>query len=58
MSEKQKSIQRTTIIIDEKILAKVRQIQAKQIVKTNKSISLSKIINELLEKATTNHLRS
>lgn len=45
-------MQRTTIMIDDRIFVKLRQIQAKQIAKSNKSVSLSSVINELLEKST------
>lgn len=37
-------------MLDDKILWKLRQIQAKKIVKTNKAVSLSSTINETLEK--------
>lgn len=50
MAEKQKTMQRTTIMLDEKTLSKLRQIQARKIAKTNQSVSLSEIINETLEK--------
>lgn len=44
-------MQRVTIVIDDKILLKLRNIQAKKIRKSNKSISLSSVISEILEKS-------
>lgn len=46
------TMQRITIMLDKKTLYKLRQIQAGQISKTNKSVSLSGVINQLLQKAT------
>jgi hypothetical protein len=43
-------MQRITIVLDEKILLKLRQTQARKIIKTNKAVSLSSIINETLER--------
>jgi len=45
------SKKRITIMIDSELLVKLRIIQSKQIRKTNSSISLSKVIDELLTKA-------
>lgn len=39
---------RTTIMIDEKVMQKLRKAQVKKITATNKSASLSSVINELL----------
>lgn len=36
-------------MLDEKTLYKLRQMQARKIAKTNKTVSLSAIINETLE---------
>ena len=41
---------RITIMIDDDLDKKVRVIQAKQIQKTNSSVSYSKTINEILRK--------
>jgi len=41
---------RITIVLDDKLYKKLRVIQAKEIQKTNKSVSFSKIINKLLQK--------
>ena len=41
---------RVTIMIDEDIDRKLRLIQAKQISKTNKSISYSNVLNEAIRK--------
>jgi len=45
------SKKRITIMIDSELLVKLRIIQSKLIRKTNSSISLSKVIDELLTKA-------
>ncbi len=41
---------RITIMIDEDIDKKLRLIQAKQITKTNSSVSFSKVLNEVIRK--------
>ena len=41
---------RTTIVLDDNLYKKIRIIQAKEILKINKSVSFSKIINKLLQK--------
>ena len=41
---------RITIMIDDELDKKLRLIQAKQISKTNESVSYSQVINELLRK--------
>ena len=43
--------QRTTIMIDDAVLKKLRIIQAKKIQKENRSVSMSEIINEALKDA-------
>ena len=40
---------RVTIMIDEDLLKKLHEIQAKQIQKTSDSISFSRVLNEMLE---------
>ena len=42
---------RTTIMISEKNVKKVRAKQAKLIISTEKSISLSSVINDMIEQA-------
>ena len=41
---------RITIMIDDEIDKKLRLIQAKQIIKTQRSISYSQVINDMLRK--------
>jgi len=43
---------RITIMLDSELLTKLRIIQSKQIRETNNSVSLSKVIDGLLTKAT------
>ncbi len=38
-----------TIVLDEKLLKKIRSIQTKKMQRTNKSVSFSKTVSELLE---------
>ena len=40
---------RVTIMLDEDLMKKLRDIQAKQIKETNESISFSQVINEALD---------
>ncbi len=42
---------RVTIVLDEVLVKKLRNIQSKKISKSNKSVSFSKVINEELRKA-------
>jgi len=42
---------RITIMMDSDLLTKLRIIQSKQITKTNSSVSLSKVIDELITQA-------
>ena len=46
-----KMTRRVTLLIDEETYKKLRQIQSKQILKTNSSVSYSQIINEILKKS-------
>ena len=41
--------QRVTIVLDSAISSKLRNIQSKMIKSQNKSVSFSKVINDLLE---------
>jgi predicted transcriptional regulator len=41
---------RVTIMIDDEIDKKLRLIQAKEITKTNSSISFSQVVNDMLRK--------
>ena len=41
---------RITIILDDDLLKKLHEIQAKQIKQTNKSVSFSRVLNETLRK--------
>lgn len=43
---------RITIMIHDDVQKKVRNIQAKKIQKENRSVSISEVINELLNEAT------
>lgn len=45
-----KKSRRVTIMLDEDILKKLRVFQAAQIRKSEKTVSLSQVINEMLEK--------
>lgn len=40
--------QRTTIMMDDAVLKKLRAIQAKKIQKENRSVSISEVINEII----------
>jgi hypothetical protein len=40
--------QRTTIMMDDAVLKKLRAIQAKKIQKENRTVSISEVINETL----------
>ena len=42
---------RITIILDDDLLKKLHEIQAKQIKKTQKSISFSRVLNEVVRKS-------
>ncbi|MDH3853511.1 MAG: hypothetical protein OES23_03575 [Nitrosopumilus sp.] len=42
---------RISLILTDKVISKLRKIQAVQIEKTNSSVSFSHVINEILEKA-------
>jgi len=42
--------QRITVMLDNSIVTKLRNIQAKQIVKTKKSISFSSVVNQALHR--------
>jgi len=44
-------MKRVTIIVDSDLDKKLRLIQAKQIVKENKSVSYSSVVNDSLRKA-------
>jgi len=44
-------LQRVTIVLDDDLVKKLRIIQSKKIVKSEKSISFSRVINEELRKA-------
>jgi predicted transcriptional regulator len=41
---------RITIVLDDDLLKKLHEIQAKQIKKTQKSVSFSRVFNEVLRK--------
>ena len=41
---------RITIMLDDDLLKKLHEIQAKQIKKTQKSVSFSRVLNEVLRK--------
>ncbi len=45
-----KNYRRVTIMLDEDILKKLRIVQAKEIRKSENTVSLSRVINEILEK--------
>jgi len=45
-----KKSRRVTIVIDEDILKKLRIVQATEIRKSENSVSLSRVINQMLEK--------
>ncbi len=42
--------ERITIILDDDLLKKLREIQAKQIKDSQKSVSFSKVMNEIVRK--------
>jgi len=42
-------IRRVTITLDPRLETKIRNLQAKKITETNKAISFSRIINEILK---------
>ena len=44
------SSKRITIMIDEEVLKKLRDLQAKQIRETSESVSLSAVLNQMLRK--------
>lgn len=41
---------RITVVLDDEVLKKLRNIQAKQIKDTTESVSFSEVINEVLKK--------
>ena len=41
--------QRVTILLDDDVVKKIRRLQAKLITDTNSSVSLSSLINKILE---------
>jgi hypothetical protein len=41
---------RITIVLDENTLKKLRNLQSKRIKESNESVSLSRVINEVIEK--------
>ena len=43
------SVIRRTITIDEELIRKIRNIQAKKIVDSNHAVSFSQVINEILK---------
>ena len=43
-------VKRSTIILDEDLRKKLHEIQAKQIKKFEKSVSFSKVVNEVIRK--------
>ncbi len=43
-------VKRVTVVLDEDNIKKLRVIQAKQIRESNKSISFSRVINDVLRK--------
>jgi hypothetical protein len=45
-----KKFRRVSVILDEDLLKKLRILQATQIRKSEKTVSLSQVINEMLEK--------
>jgi len=49
---------RVTITIDESVDANVREIQTQQILKLNKSISFSAVIEQLLKQSLTSQTQS
>jgi hypothetical protein len=50
LGEKHEKSRRVTIMLDEDILKKLRMFQAAQIRKSEKTMSLSQVINEMLQK--------
>jgi len=42
-------IRRITISLDQRIESRIRNVQARKMVESNKSISFSKVINEVLK---------
>ena len=42
-------LRRITITLDQSLLSEIRSMQARKITETNKAISFSKIINEVLK---------
>ena len=42
---------RITIMLDSNLDKKIREIQAKEIIKTTKSVSFSKTVNDILRKS-------
>ncbi len=47
-------IKRITITLDENIIAKIRSIQAEKIAKTNRSISFSQVVEQILREGLKN----
>jgi hypothetical protein len=47
------SCKRITIILDNDLLKKLHEIQAKQIKQSSKSVSFSRVLNEVLRKGLT-----
>ena len=47
-------IKRITITLDENIIAKIRSIQAEKILKANRSISFSQVVEQILREGLKN----
>lgn len=44
-------LKRISIVLDEDLIKKLRKVQANKIVKSDKSVSLSKVVSEILKKS-------
>jgi len=49
--------QRITVMLDDSLITKLRKIQAKQILKTKKSISFSRVLNQELKSGFKKHVK-
>jgi len=45
------ALKRISIVLDEELIKKLRKLQASKIVKSDKSVSLSKVVSEILKKS-------
>jgi hypothetical protein len=45
------ALKRISVVVDEEIIKKLRKIQSKQLARSDKNVSFSKVVNEHLKKS-------